>query len=103
MGLINAVMLVKLVARKSLVVQSFCSNSSLYQNLMQRKLEVRCVRRKYLLETLERALPHGTIRYSSKVDSLNQSGNFKLIHLSDGSVVRTKVDFELLSLFPNFS
>ncbi|KAI3464790.1 hypothetical protein Pfo_021453 [Paulownia fortunei] len=55
------------------------------------KLEVRCVRRKDLLETLERELPQGTIRYSSKVDSIEESGNFKLINLADGSVVRTKV------------
>ncbi|KAG8377969.1 hypothetical protein BUALT_Bualt08G0089100 [Buddleja alternifolia] len=55
------------------------------------KLEVRCVRRKELLETLERELPQGTIRYSSKVDSIDESGNSKLIHLADGSVIRTKV------------
>ncbi|PIN04113.1 3-hydroxybenzoate 6-monooxygenase [Handroanthus impetiginosus] len=30
------------------------------------KSEIRCVRRKDLLETLERELPQGTIRYSSK-------------------------------------
>ncbi|GFP97730.1 3-hydroxybenzoate 6-hydroxylase 1 [Phtheirospermum japonicum] len=55
------------------------------------KSEVRCVRRRDLLETLESELPQGTIRYSSKVDSIDESDNFKLIHLSDGSVVRTKV------------
>ncbi|GFP97729.1 6-hydroxynicotinate 3-monooxygenase, partial [Phtheirospermum japonicum] len=53
--------------------------------------EVRCVRRKDLLETLQNELPQGTIRYSSKVVSIDESENFKLIHLADGSVVRTKV------------
>ncbi|KAL3641020.1 hypothetical protein CASFOL_015988 [Castilleja foliolosa] len=55
------------------------------------KSEVRCIRRRDLLETLENELPQGTIRYSSKLDSINESENIKLIHLSDGSVVRTKV------------
>ncbi|KAI3464789.1 hypothetical protein Pfo_021452 [Paulownia fortunei] len=55
------------------------------------KLEVRCVRRKDLLEILERELPQGTITYCSKVDSIEESGSFKLIHLAEGSVVRAKV------------
>ncbi|KAL3641019.1 hypothetical protein CASFOL_015987 [Castilleja foliolosa] len=54
------------------------------------KVEVRCVRRKDLLETLENELPQGVIRYSSKVVSIEESEDFKLIHLSDGLVVRTK-------------
>ncbi|CAI9763822.1 unnamed protein product [Fraxinus pennsylvanica] len=53
--------------------------------------EVRCVKRKDLLETLEKELPKGTIRYSSKLVSIEQSGNFKLVHLADGSVIKTKV------------
>lgn len=53
--------------------------------------EARCVKRKDLLETLEKELPKGTIRYSSKLVSIEQSGNFKLVHLADGSVIKTKV------------
>uniref|UniRef100_A0A5B7BAF5 FAD-binding domain-containing protein n=1 Tax=Davidia involucrata TaxID=16924 RepID=A0A5B7BAF5_DAVIN len=53
--------------------------------------ESRCVRRKELLETLEKALPNGTIRYSSKVVSIEESGCFKLLHLADGSILKTKV------------
>ncbi|KAK6115159.1 hypothetical protein DH2020_007428 [Rehmannia glutinosa] len=54
-------------------------------------VEVRCVRRRDLLETLEKELPQGTIRYSSKVGSIEESEDFKLIHLADGSIVKTKV------------
>ncbi|XP_073120191.1 monooxygenase 2-like [Henckelia pumila] len=53
--------------------------------------ETRCVKRKDLLETLERELPQGTIRYSSKLVSIEESGKIKLVHLADGSVVKTKV------------
>ncbi|GFZ00514.1 FAD/NAD(P)-binding oxidoreductase family protein [Actinidia rufa] len=53
--------------------------------------EVRCVRRKLLLEALEKKLPIGTIKYSSKVVSIEESGCFKLVHVADGSVLRTKV------------
>ncbi|XP_075484674.1 monooxygenase 2-like [Primulina tabacum] len=52
--------------------------------------ESRCIIRKDLLETLESELPHGTIRYSSKVVSIEETGNFKLVHLADGLVVKTK-------------
>ncbi|KAL2492251.1 FAD/NAD(P)-binding oxidoreductase family protein [Abeliophyllum distichum] len=53
--------------------------------------ESKCVKRKDMLETLEKELPNGTIRYSSKVVSIEESGNFKLVHLAYGSVVKTKV------------
>lgn len=53
--------------------------------------EIRCVKRKDLLETILDALPQGTIRYSSKVVSIEKSGLFKLIHLADGSIIKTKV------------
>ncbi|KAL2527980.1 FAD/NAD(P)-binding oxidoreductase family protein [Forsythia ovata] len=46
----------------------------------------RCMKRKDMLETLEKELPKGTIRYSSKVVSREESGNFKLVHLADSSV-----------------
>ncbi|KAI8549434.1 hypothetical protein RHMOL_Rhmol06G0024100 [Rhododendron molle] len=53
--------------------------------------ESRCVRRKELLETLERELPHGTIRYSSKVVSIEGGGYHKFLHLTDGSTLKAKV------------
>ncbi|KAK2996138.1 hypothetical protein RJ639_029445 [Escallonia herrerae] len=53
--------------------------------------EVRCVKRKALLETLERGLPNGTIRYSSKVVSVEDSGFLKLVHLADGTTFKAKV------------
>lgn len=52
--------------------------------------EIRCVKRRDLLETLEKELPPGTIRYGSKIVSIEKSGKFKLIHLADGSVLKTK-------------
>ncbi|KAK3412749.1 hypothetical protein EUGRSUZ_I01448 [Eucalyptus grandis] len=57
----------------------------------QRDHEVRCMQRKILMETLVKELPSGTIKFSSKVVSIEQSGNLKLIHLSDGSNLRAKV------------
>ena len=39
--------------------------------------EVRCVKRKLLLEALEKELPSDTIKYSSKVISIENSGFFK--------------------------
>ncbi|KAL0347472.1 UNVERIFIED_CONTAM: Monooxygenase 2 [Sesamum calycinum] len=53
--------------------------------------ESRCVRRKDLLETLGRELPQGTIRYSSRIVSIEESGRLKKLHLADGTVVRAKV------------
>ncbi|KAF8405448.1 hypothetical protein HHK36_010354 [Tetracentron sinense] len=53
--------------------------------------EVRCLRRKVLLEALEMELPPGTIRYSSKVVSIEESGYLKLVHLADGSILKAKV------------
>ncbi|KAH7848590.1 hypothetical protein Vadar_004857 [Vaccinium darrowii] len=47
--------------------------------------------RKDLLETLGRELPRVTIRYSSKVVSIEGTGYHKLLHLADGSTLKTKV------------
>uniref|UniRef100_I1P7P5 FAD-binding domain-containing protein n=1 Tax=Oryza glaberrima TaxID=4538 RepID=I1P7P5_ORYGL len=52
--------------------------------------EIRCVKRNFLLETLENELPEGTIRFSSKIVSIEEDGNVKLLHLSDGSTIRAK-------------
>ncbi|KAH9621497.1 hypothetical protein KSS87_002752 [Heliosperma pusillum] len=53
--------------------------------------ELRCVKREVLLETLAKELPSNTIRFSSKVVSIEISGFFKLLHLADGSILKTKV------------
>ena len=53
--------------------------------------EVRCVNRKLLLEALANELPSGTIRFSSKVVSIEESGFYKLVHLADGTIIKTKV------------
>ncbi|KAJ6833667.1 uncharacterized protein M6B38_338220 [Iris pallida] len=53
--------------------------------------EIRCVSRNLLLETLEKELPQGTIKYSSKVVSIEDAGDLKLLHLADGSILKTKV------------
>ncbi|KAH7518389.1 hypothetical protein FEM48_Zijuj09G0166500 [Ziziphus jujuba var. spinosa] len=53
--------------------------------------EVRCLKRKLLLEALANELPGGSIRFSSKVVSIEESGFFKLVHLADGNIIKTKV------------
>ncbi|KAL5856133.1 hypothetical protein ACOSQ3_005967 [Xanthoceras sorbifolium] len=53
--------------------------------------EIRCVKRKVLLEELARELPSGTIRYSSKVVSIDESEHLKVVHLADGTIIKTKV------------
>lgn len=67
--------------------------------LYDSNLESRSVKRKDLLETMERELPQGTIRYSSKVVSIEEIGKLKLVHLADGSVVKTKVGFYNIQTF----
>ncbi|KAJ4803190.1 FAD/NAD(P)-binding oxidoreductase family protein [Rhynchospora pubera] len=55
------------------------------------KIEIRCVRREFLLETLAQELPKDTIRYSSKVVLIEEEGDLKLLHLADGSIIKAKV------------
>ncbi|PKA60401.1 Zeaxanthin epoxidase, chloroplastic [Apostasia shenzhenica] len=52
--------------------------------------EVRAVRRNQLLEALAKELPPNTIRFSSKVVSIEEEGRLKLLHLADGSTLKTK-------------
>lgn len=54
-------------------------------------LELRCVNRRVLLETMEDELPRGTIRYCSKVVRIECEDRVKSIHLADGTVLKTKV------------
>ncbi|XP_075674276.1 monooxygenase 2-like [Castanea sativa] len=53
--------------------------------------EFRCVNRKLLLEALAKELPSGTIRFSSKVVSIEILDFYKLVHLADGTTLKTKV------------
>lgn len=53
--------------------------------------ENRCVKRNFLLETLEKELPEGTIRYSSKIVAIEEEGNVKLVQMADGSIIRANV------------
>ncbi|XP_020212038.1 monooxygenase 2 isoform X2 [Cajanus cajan] len=54
-------------------------------------IEVRCVKRKLMLEALANELPSGTIRYKSKVVAIQESGFYKIAHLADGTTIKTKV------------
>ncbi|XXG40374.1 hypothetical protein AAC387_Pa01g1109 [Persea americana] len=67
-------------AQMSLMEQGKCGNH-----------EVRCVMRNILLETLVKELPQGTIRFGSKVVSLEQTKSLVHVHLADGSILKTKV------------
>lgn len=59
--------------------------------LLFKEHEIRCLKRKLLMEALEKELPKCTIRYSSKVVFIQESGHFKEIHLADGAILKTKV------------
>uniref|UniRef100_N1QZ40 3-hydroxybenzoate 6-hydroxylase 1 n=1 Tax=Aegilops tauschii TaxID=37682 RepID=N1QZ40_AEGTA len=52
--------------------------------------EARCVQRNVLLQALEEELPRGTIRYSSKIVSIDDCDDAKILHLADGSTLRAK-------------
>ncbi|KAJ0967527.1 hypothetical protein J5N97_024444 [Dioscorea zingiberensis] len=72
---------------------SFTSNAS----TPGEETQTRCVHRKALLEALAEELPPNTIRFSSKLASIkteklnNSSSLVYVLHLEDGSVIRTKV------------
>ncbi|EMS68722.1 3-hydroxybenzoate 6-hydroxylase 1 [Triticum urartu] len=59
--------------------------------------EARCVQRNVLLQALEEELPAGTIRYNSRIVSIDDDkekdggGDAKILHLADGSTLRAKV------------
>uniref|UniRef100_A0A8I6XK39 FAD-binding domain-containing protein n=1 Tax=Hordeum vulgare subsp. vulgare TaxID=112509 RepID=A0A8I6XK39_HORVV len=52
--------------------------------------EARCVQRNVLLQALEEELPRGTIRYSSKIVSIDDGDDAEVLHLADGSTLRAK-------------
>ncbi|XP_027366741.1 monooxygenase 2-like isoform X1 [Abrus precatorius] len=53
--------------------------------------EIRCVKRQLMLEALVNELPSGTIRFLSKVVAIEESGYYKILHLADGTAIKTKV------------
>ncbi|VAH87671.1 unnamed protein product [Triticum turgidum subsp. durum] len=55
--------------------------------------EFRCVRRDVLLQVLAAELPTGTIRYSSRIVSIDDGDDdgAKILHLADGSTLRARV------------
>ncbi|KAL6224569.1 hypothetical protein ACLB2K_003424 [Fragaria x ananassa] len=59
--------------------------------MCSREHEIRCVKRKLLLESFASELPSGTIRFSSKVVSIEESGYSKLVHLADGTILKAKI------------
>jgi hypothetical protein len=49
------------------------------------------VKRNFLLDTLVKELPKGTIRYSSKIVAIEEDGDVKVLHLADDTIIRAKV------------
>jgi len=45
-----------------------------------------------MLEVLVNELPKGTVRYLSKVVAIEESGFYKILHLADGTTIKTKVN-----------
>ncbi|KAJ1436314.1 hypothetical protein SESBI_04346 [Sesbania bispinosa] len=75
----------------SLITGQQTSTTSFTDNGKRGDTEVRCVRRQLMLEALANELPSGTIRYLSKVVAIEESGFFKILHLADGTTIKTKV------------
>ncbi|XP_010260971.1 PREDICTED: uncharacterized protein LOC104599917 [Nelumbo nucifera] len=61
----------------------------------RKKFEPRAVHRKNLLETLAEELPPGTIRFSSKLSSIEtqtfEGSSIAILHLDDGTQIKAKV------------
>lgn len=55
--------------------------------------ELRCVQRSVLLETLAKELPPGTIRFNTKVVSIQQStdSSLTIVKLGDGALIKAKI------------
>ncbi|KAH1190505.1 Monooxygenase 3 [Glycine max] len=86
---LNRVVTTSLVTGQQTSVMSFTETGN-----QQRDREIRCVKRKLLLEALANELPSGTIRYLSKVVALEESGFYKILHLADGTTIKTKGDIQ---------
>ncbi|KAG8368069.1 hypothetical protein BUALT_Bualt15G0007000 [Buddleja alternifolia] len=72
-------------------VNSGLTTSEMPFTAPDQEVDFRCMNRRVLLETLENELPKSTIRYSSKVVHIEDSGFLKSIHLADGTIIKTKV------------
>ncbi|KAJ1436321.1 hypothetical protein SESBI_04353 [Sesbania bispinosa] len=79
------------VVTTSLVTGQQTSTTSFKDNGKRGTNEIRCVRRQLMLEALANELPSGTIRYLSKVVAIEESDIFKILHLADGTTIKTKV------------
>ncbi|RDX64899.1 Monooxygenase 3, partial [Mucuna pruriens] len=75
----------------SLITGQQTSATSFKATGKHRAHEIRCVKRQLLLEALANELPSGSIRYLSKVDAIEESGFYKIVHLADGTTIKTKV------------
>ncbi|XP_020213403.1 monooxygenase 2 [Cajanus cajan] len=75
----------------SLVMEQQTSSLSLKGTGKHGEREVRCVRRQLMLEALAKELPSGTMRFMSKVVAIHESGFSKILHLADGTTIKTKV------------
>ncbi|KAK6946449.1 FAD-binding domain [Dillenia turbinata] len=62
-----------------------------HDKLITGEHELRCTRRRELLEALAGELPSNSIRFSSKIVSIEESGYLKRLHFADGSTLKTKV------------
>ncbi|KAL6909951.1 hypothetical protein ACP4OV_001209 [Aristida adscensionis] len=70
---------------------SLCFSPTRCESFLRRANEVRCIKRDLLLQALEEELPRGTIRYSSRIVSIEEDSNVKILHLADGSILKAKV------------
>nr|GLL48426.1 uncharacterized protein LOC109170242 isoform X1 [Ipomoea trifida] len=68
-----------------------CADLSLNPNQKPEDYDSRCLRRSLMIEAIAKELPQGTIRLSSKVVSIQESGPYKLLHLFDGCIIKCKV------------
>ncbi|XP_019174813.1 PREDICTED: uncharacterized protein LOC109170242 isoform X2 [Ipomoea nil] len=68
-----------------------CAELSLKPNEKPEDYDSRCLRRSLMIEAIAKELPQGTIRLSSKVVSIQESGPYKLLHLLDGCIIKCKV------------
>ncbi|KHN37394.1 Monooxygenase 3 [Glycine soja] len=83
---LNGIVTTSLVTGQQTSVMPFTETGN-----QQRNREIRCVKRKLLLEALANELPSDTIRYLSKVVAIEESGFYKIVHLADGTTIKTKV------------
>ncbi|KAL2323978.1 hypothetical protein Fmac_023036 [Flemingia macrophylla] len=74
----------------SLVTGQQTSTTYINATGKHRNIEIGCVKRKLMLKALVDELPSGTVRYRSKVVATEESGFYKIVHLADGTTIKTK-------------